>query len=349
MMTWHVGLILVAAATCIQAAAANAEPFAPGYEDISVPVRHRAEMLAGAIWYPAAEDGRAMDIVGEDHPIFYGVEVRRGASIADGSFPIVLMSHGIGGNFRGMGWLNSALAERGAVVVSVNHPNSTSGDVDLPGKALNHGARVLDLSTALDWLLSDPRFEGHVDPSRVIAAGFSYGGWTALSLGGATASLDGYARHCESVDNPGYFCADLARAGVVLRDYDAEAWDKSYKDSRVTSVVSIDPGLTHGLTEQNVADLVSDVTLVGLGNGDDRLLSTNTSGDGSRFEALLPEAKVFSISPAGHFSALLTCKPQGAAILEEEGDDPVCDDPAGADRNHIHDQMIAVFAAEIGR
>ena len=30
--------------------------------------------------------------------------------------------------------------------------------------------------------MSDPRFLGHIDSTRIIAAGFSFGGWTALSL-----------------------------------------------------------------------------------------------------------------------------------------------------------------------
>ena len=35
-------------------------------------------------------------------------------------------------------------------------------------------------------LAEDPFFRGNIDTSRIMAAGFSYGGWTALSLGGLT-------------------------------------------------------------------------------------------------------------------------------------------------------------------
>ena len=36
-----------------------------------------------------------------------------------------------------------------------------------------------------------------VDESRIVAVGFSYGGWTALSMGGATGNLAGYAAYCD--------------------------------------------------------------------------------------------------------------------------------------------------------
>lgn len=38
----------------------------------------------------------------------------------------------------------------------------------------------------------------------------------------------------------------------------------------------------------------------------------------------------------------------GAAILLEEGDDPVCTDPEGADREAIHAEILATMEADLG-
>jgi predicted dienelactone hydrolase len=279
--------------------------------------------------------------------VFHGTPVQEGGTIDKGPFPVVLLSHGLGGNIRTLSWLSAGLAARGAVVVSVDHPNSTTADFDLR-QGLDHWTRVQDLQTALDKLLADPRFAGQLDRTRVMTAGFSYGGWTALSMGGVTGNLAGYAAHCETVGTASSHCADIAEGGLNLHDLDATAWDASYKDQRITMVAAIDPALHYGLTSAHVDGLVDDVLLIGLGDGGDRLLATDFSAKGSDFAALLPDAKIKGIAPANHFAALLPCKPMGAEILLDEGDDPVCDSPAGLDRVAVHDEIITQIATQLG-
>jgi predicted dienelactone hydrolase len=90
-----------------------------------------------------------------------------------------------------------------------------------------------------------------------------------------------------------------------------------------------------------VAGLQARVHLVGLGSGADRLPATDFSDAGSGFGALLPAATQTLVAPARHFSLLPVCTPKGPAILKDEGDDPVCTDPPGADRAAIHAQVAA--------
>ena len=181
-----------------------------------------------------------------------------------------------------------------------------------------------------------------------MAAGFSYGGWTALSLGGLTGDLAGYVSHCAGSGDRSSHCNDISRAGVDLTDVSAKEWNASYRDPRVTHVAAIDPGLMYGLSAENVTGLVADVLLIGLGAGDDRLYATDFTTAGNGFETLLPSAETVAIAPANHFSALLTCKPDGAAILKSENDDPVCDDPTGGDRDDIHIQIVDAIAKQLG-
>ena len=90
------------------------------------------------------------------------------------------------------------------------------------------------------------------------------------------------------------------------------------------------------------------VLLIGLGNGESRLHATDTSETGSNFEALFPAGKVDRIVPATHFTALGLCKPEGAAILEDEKDDPVCTDPAGTDRRAVMNHIITAISKHFG-
>ena len=167
-------------------------------------------------------------------------------------------------------------------------------------------------------------------------------------MGGVTGNLEGYAAYCGEFGNRAADCRDLARAGIEPRDLDPDRWDASYKDGRITAAAAIDPGLHHGLDPGNVKDLVGDVLLIGLGTGADRYLATDFSPSGSGFSALLPQADVRVIEPASHFTALLACKPKGAAILREEGDEPVCDDPKGTDRESVHRRITSSIAAQLG-
>ncbi|MEL6641496.1 MAG: hypothetical protein AAFP98_09325 [Pseudomonadota bacterium] len=328
-------------ALTLSATAATAD--VAGYTPLVFEAPHHGREVLGAIWYPAQDDGRAFTFA--ENGVFFGVEVVEEASLQDGTFPIVLLSHGMGGNIRSFAWLGSALAKRWAIVVSVNHPNSTWGDFDLKA-GMNHGTRTKDLSVALDVLNADPLFQEHLDTERVMAAGFSYGGWTALSLGGVTGNHAGYVAHCTEHGDASSHCSDLMSAEIQLGDADPDVWNASYADARVTHVVAVDPGLTWGLNAADVAGLVPNVSLVGLGEYEHRLLATDF--DASGFANLLPNATHMAIAPAFHFSALPLCKPMGAAILAEEGDDPVCTDPAGTDRAKVHQAIVRTIAAELG-
>lgn len=317
----------------------------PGYRAMDIEASHRTMPLAATAFYPAASGGERVSLGG--NPVFLGVEALQNAMPASGQHPLVLLSHGLGGHTGTLGWLGAGLARRGAIVVAVNHPGSTTRDFDML-RGLDHGTRVQDLQAVLDQLSADDTFGSLIDTDRIHAAGFSYGGWTALSMGGLTGNLQGYARHCRQVGDASTHCRDLQRAGIQLTSLDDVRWNASYKDERIRSVMAIDPGLLYGLQKAQVSELLDDVLLIGLGEGTDRLLATDFSTSGSGFASLLEGAQVLNIAPANHFTTFPVCKPIGPQLLEEEGDEPVCTDPSGADRSVVHAQVIERMAAFIG-
>ena len=328
----------------LSATPAIAETAVTGMQEDSIAVAHHGRSMDRAIFFPAT--GGTPVMLGKN-PVFLGVPVAEAATPEVGPHPTVLLSHGWGGNYKRMGWLIQGLVEKGAVVIAVNHPNSTTGEQGSL-QAMNHWTRAQDLSAALDQALADPMTAPLIDPDRIYALGFSYGGWTALSLGGLRGSRDGLDQFCADPDTPISHCADILRAGIRIADIDEAAWNASYKDPRIAGVAAIDPALTWGLTLADSEALDVPVLLLGLGTGSDRLLATDTSVNGSGFETLFPAAKVKVLAPASHFTALGPCTPQGAAILEEEQDDPVCTDPAGADRADVNARIVTAVAAHFG-
>jgi predicted dienelactone hydrolase len=332
-------LVALALIAPITIAAASADT---GVNLFSIPVAHHDVEVQTAVFYPS--QGGVSRPFGENG-VFHGVPVHDYAKLVPGRYPVILMSHGWGGNFMRMGWLSAGLVAKGAIVVAVNHPNSTTGDTGNL-EALNHWTRAQDLSAALDAVLKDPQFAPSVDTSRIYAAGFSFGGWTALSLGGLRGERNGLDAFCKDGTKVSSHCTDILKAGIVISKLDAEKWHASYKDPRIKGVAAIDPALTMGLTKADTEGLDVPVMLIGLGDGESRLLATDTTARGSNFEALVPAATVERIIPATHFTALGLCKPEGAAILADEKDDPVCTDPAGTDREAVMKKIVGLIATQ---
>jgi predicted dienelactone hydrolase len=314
-----------------------------GFRAWNGPVSASAKPLSGGVWYPAAVAGPTTLLF--DSPIFQGVPVQSASAIRPGRWPLVLLSHGVGGHWRSLSWLGAGLAQQGAVVVGVNHPGSTFGDYDMR-RSLNHGSRVSDLKTTLDALLADATMGPHIDMQRIYVAGFSLGGWTALSMGGLRGDLNAYASYCAQSGHR--HCRDIARAGVDLTQLDAPTWNRSYRDPRVKAVAAIDPALHQGLNAAQTSDMVDQVLLIGLGQGPDRLPDTDLSAPGATLTGLLPKAHTEVMAPAFHFSALPVCKPLGAKLLAEDNDDPVCSDPPGTDRAALHNQIVRSIGRHFG-
>lgn len=311
-----------------------------GLVELTIAAPHHDQTMQMAIMFPATGQHQTMFA---DNAVFYGTPVFEDSVPEPGQYPVVVLSHGWGGNYARMAWLSAGLVSRGAIVVAVNHPNSTTFDIDFD-TAFNHWTRAQDMSVALDYVLQNPTFASMIDASRIYAAGFSYGGWTALSLAGVQGNREGFLNYCQAAGPTSQLCAELAEEGVDITAIDQDKYEASYKDPRIIGAAAIDPGLTWDLSPEDVQDVTAPLLLIGLGEGADRLRATDTSAAGSNFEALVPQASVQTIAPATHFTALGLCKPAGETILMEEQDDPVCTDPIGTDRAQVTATIIDALA-----
>ncbi len=205
-------ILLAAGLAALLATAASAEPLA-GYDKLTVTASHRPEPIAASIWYPIGTP-TYRGLIG-DNAVFKGTLAYVGAAVADGQYPLFVLSHGSGGNMDTISWLSSRLALHGAMVLAVNHPGSTSGDSS-PRRSLRLDERAADLRAALDQLLADPTFGPHVDQSRIISLGFSLGGATALNLAGLRFDRQAYADYCAKFGDAAADCVFFAKGGVDL-------------------------------------------------------------------------------------------------------------------------------------
>ena len=68
--------------------------------------------------------------------------------------------------------------------------------------------------------------------------------------------------------------------------------------------------------------------------------------DATHAAGLIPNAQFARVDDAVHFSFLAECKPNGPAILAQEGElDLLCDDAGGRDRAALHRELQGIITA----
>ncbi len=299
----------------------------------SAPAPVRGGNIDFHIWYPATAGGKTVTVGGNG--VFHGTPAGRGAPMQDGQFPLVIISHGAGGNAGQFGWIASDLAEAGFVVVLPNHPGTTSGNASAEA-AIRVWERPADVSAVLDHITSTPDEFAFVDTDRISILGFSAGGYTAMATAGARVDPDLLQRFCDDTDHGMSDCAFLARFGVDLHDYDLSPAGQDLRDPRIKTAVIIDPGIVETLTDASLAAINIPMLVLNLGDAG----TVPIGVDAKHAATQIPNATYEMVNDAIHFSFLAECKPKGAAILRNENEpDPLCDDAGGRSREDIHNDL----------
>ncbi|MEJ6396643.1 alpha/beta hydrolase family protein [Yoonia sp. 208BN28-4] len=295
------------------------------------------------IWYPADPGGRAVTVGGNG--VFFGTAAGRKAPHRAGRFPMVIMSHGAGGNAGQFGWIAQELAAAGYVVVLPNHPGTTSRNASAQA-AVRVWERPADVSAVIDAIVAAPKDYPFIDTDRIAALGFSAGGYTAMAVSGARVDPDALQSFCDDGDHGMSDCAFLERGGVDLHAMDLSPAAQDLRDPRIGAAVVVDPGIVETMTADSLTAIEIPMLVINLGAED-----TIPIGVYARPAAeMIPHADYTIVDDAIHFSFLAECKPAGAAILANEGEpDPLCDDAGGQPRSDIHAELKGLIVDYLDR
>lgn len=256
--------------------------------------------LSGTIWYPTEATS------GDKYyyqTIFLAKGILGNAPLAAGGpFPVVLFSHGNQGFAEQSGFLTAFLASHGFIVAACNHPGNTTG-----GKAPMWTVaeeRPHDLSLTLDQMTAfnaDPAspFYGKLSLDKVAAIGHSFGGYTALAIGGATVDPQKAAAACaQSTSN---FCSLMGEGAT-----EQMSAQPVLRDERIKGIVALAPGSWEIFGAEGLAQLTIPVMIQ---HGDtDKTLPIEQESD-KIFPAIAGADKHYiRIKGAGHFSFTLMCE-----------------------------------------
>lgn len=287
--------------------------------------QHR-DALRYTVWYPAPAGSTetALTIGPPDAPLFDVGRSAMDAPIAGKRLPTLLLSHGNGGSARMMGWLGTALARAGYLVIAVDHPgNNGVEEMTLPGSVLSW-LRADDLRAALAAVQADPLLGPHVDPERLGVAGFSAGGYTALLAAGARPDLQRLLAFCRAHPDDGV-CRRQQETSTHTMDARVAAasspalspWVSHANDSRaipgVRAVFLLAPAIVQAFAPEQLSSLRQPVSIV-LGEAD---AVAPPQSNGEAAQALLPGAALQRLPDVGHYDFLAACTAMGVQRLPE--------------------------------
>ncbi len=251
--------------------------------------------IDAVMWTPCAAPSQSMQLFGVT---ILGVP---DCKLPDTKLPLVIMSHGAGGNFLNHRDTAEALANAGFAVIALNHPLDSEFDMKRARDAAAFTERPMDIRRLIDYALQSPVVAGSIDSRRIGFFGFSRGGFTGLLLGGATS------------DNPDR----VPRLPA--------------SDPRITAFVLADP-LSLFPGKESLQNVRSPIQVWGSQLGDQEDVTAE------RVMALannLPMRPEFHMVPnSTHLSFVAPCAPNAGGAAAK-----ICIDPPGFDRMAFHQQF----------
>jgi predicted dienelactone hydrolase len=181
------------------------------------------------VWYPT----EAKETV-----VHFGTIVFKAAHNtppAQGSFALVAISHGTGGDEYHHHDTAIYLARRGYVVVVASHPEDNFTNHDNLERWRTWTGRPRQLSLVIDAILADKSLGGLIDQKRIAAIGYSIGGYTVLAAAGGKARPGALIEHCRRVAKVTVLCPE---DGPLVRD---DGTKLPPPDRRIRAVVALAP------------------------------------------------------------------------------------------------------------
>lgn len=311
-----------------------------GFKETTLPDNGGSRPLHISLWYPT-DNAEPVAEVGANR-VFLGISAVTNAKPLGEARPLVVLSHGYGGNWRNLNWLAGELVHQGYVVAAPDHPGTTTFDKS-PTEAAKLWERPHDLSRVIDALTGDPTLAGTIALHRIAAVGHSLGGWTVAALAGARFSPDRFLEDCKAQPNP-RTCGLAAELGITKAS--AASLDTYMGDARIGAIVSLDLGLARGFTPESLATVHVPVLIFGAGIDIGDLPAKLESG---YLAENLPKATTtyIEIPDAMHFSFMQLCKPGAVELIEQDtpGDGIVCKDGGTRGREAIHREVAERISA----
>jgi predicted dienelactone hydrolase len=222
--------------------------------------------------------------------------------------PMVIISHGVGGTRLSFNYLAQHLASYGFVVVVIEHVGSnaqTIGDF-FQGLTEPSASEAIDRPWDITFVLNtleiyaklSPQWRSRLNFDQIGIVGQSFGGYTALAVGGATLNFESLGQECKKPEpnNPSLNVSLILQCtinGLPPRTY-------ILRDPRIKAVMAINPFESHVFDQQGMSRLEVPTFIVSSGDdfvtpaGPEQLYPFTWIGPVPRYLAVLEKGTHFS-------------------------------------------------------
>jgi predicted dienelactone hydrolase len=249
--------------------------------------------------------------------------------VSDGlKHPLVMFSHGAGGNGSVYAWFGEYLASHGYIVAMVYHYRANTYDSSALYVRNKIWQRPRDISLDITHLLQDKVWGPHIDPNQIGVAGHSQGGFTSIWLGGAKVNPDLFVQYQRGWKNnlmvPAYLREQMSLDAEPARDV---------HDDRIRAAFAMAPGDIQGfgMDAAGLRQATIPMYLI-VGAGD----TTTPPEDNAEFAAkYIPHAQIDVLpGQVNHEIFDNECDQLGRDNYPE-----ACVDAPGVDRPKLHEHI----------
>lgn len=277
------------------------------------------------VWYPVDPDSPAKTPPG----FWHRCDEARDATLSTkkSKYPLIMMSHGSGGDRYNISWLAEVFAANGYIVAAMDHFGNTWNN-KIPEAYAKPWERPKDVSFALDQLLSSSQFKDRIDLKRIGFVGYSLGGATGIWIAGAEAmDLD-----CACVKENA--AADLAGIATpdLLEKIDFKQASGSLRDPRISVVMVMAPALGWMFQENSLEKI--DIPVFIVAPEKDQVVPTEKNAKVFASKISQSTLKILT-GEATHYVFLARANAVGKRFLDPR----YCEDPASIDRKKLHDEI----------
>ncbi|MCG8326024.1 MAG: hypothetical protein MI974_00005 [Chitinophagales bacterium] len=338
-------IVAIAFSACQQEMPENYSIGQQSYEFVD---EERQRPLLVEVWYPTHDTLTTVSSNAKE--IFKKIQSIPDANISEGKFPLLIVSHGTGGNRFSLTWLIDKMVREGYIVVSLGHYGNTSFH-KLPREFVKWWERAIDVQFVLDEVLANEGLKHHIDPSKIGGVGFSLGGYTNIALAGGIVDRTYHAGDDENKGRtlPPEFpetdeVIDFENDSLILDSY--HKYGDKVKDDRIKAFFVMAPAVGFGFHSEKQTENIKAPIYIVAGKGD---TNTPIEHNALNYHNLIATSDLHLFDEkVDHYVFLNEATEFGKTILPH-----ITIDAEGVDRRQIHEQTtqlaINFFSKHLGK
>ncbi len=303
--------------------------FNVGQKSITYIDESRNRPLVTEIWYPTKDSLDKNIATNTQRTPFVTINAIPDASIIDEKHPLLLVSHGTGGNRFSLTWFIEKMVKEGYIVVSLDHYGNSSFN-KIPREFVKWWERAIDIKHVLTQVLNDDTVGSKIDISKIGGVGFSLGGYTNIALAGGYVNRN--LTKTMDIELPPEFpkgeeIIDFYTDSLIIASYNK--YKDQVKDERMKAFFIMAPAIGFGFQSEKQTKSITAPIFIIAGKGD---TNTPISGNAENYHLLIETSELYLFGEhVNHYVFLNEATEFGKQILP----DLTIDHPS-IDRREIH-------------